>query len=197
MKDREDAKKIPTDLENPLDTITYNMAYETNKIFKALGFTPNILTTLSLAFTIFGILKLYQENYKLAIIFIYIGYYFDCSDGIFARTYDMKTDFGDKYDHMSDSLKILFLTVWFWNENNIDKKIKSYFGALFLFLGFFVLMQFGCQEKNNRDKQDVNVLGVLKKLCKDQDSIKYTRYLGGGTFILVFCVFLYNIEKLT
>lgn len=46
------------------------------------------------------LIYIYVEKYKIGTILYYIGYFFDCMDGNYARTYKMTSDFGDKYDHI-------------------------------------------------------------------------------------------------
>ena len=36
---------------------------------------------------------------------MFVGYFFDCMDGHFARKYNMVTEFGDMYDYITDLSK--------------------------------------------------------------------------------------------
>ena len=47
--------------------------------------TPNKLTTISLIIGIYGIYLISVKNYKMAVIYIFIGYMFDCFDGNFMK----------------------------------------------------------------------------------------------------------------
>tara|TARA_B100000579_G_C22642814_1_gene762294 strand:+ start:31 stop:636 length:606 start_codon:yes stop_codon:yes gene_type:complete len=196
MKSKPESRTIPSHWENPLDNVLYDMSYETNKIFKALNFTPNMLTTVSLVLTTIGIMKLYEHKYKLGSILIFLGYCFDCSDGNFARTYSMESQFGDKYDHTSDSLKILLFAIWLYKENTINKKLKRNVVFVLIILSYLAFMHLGCQEKNKKIEQNKSVLGTFIPLCNDKNMISYTRYFGGGTYVLLLCLFVYNIPYL-
>ena len=50
---------------------------------------------------------IYVEQFQIGAILYYIGYFFDCMDGNYARTYKMTSNFGDKYDHSFSALKVL------------------------------------------------------------------------------------------
>ena len=41
-------RKIPPELENPVDRVFIDMADASSEFYKSLNFTPNMLTTLSL-----------------------------------------------------------------------------------------------------------------------------------------------------
>jgi len=178
-------RKIPKEIENPIDNAILDFVDDTNPIYKTINFTPNILTTLSLMMTIIA-LHLYIKGYHLfAAIFYLIGYYYDCADGHFARTYNMTTTFGDYYDHISDFAKgFLILLIFHSYANNFP----IYF---IVFLTFFILtaMHIGCQEKiyNNNEH---TILDVSKYLCSDEKNIRYTRYFGAGTFNVVIALML-------
>lgn len=48
-------RKIPEDLENPIDSVLIAIVHIIQPYFYELGFTPNILTTFSLLFWIGGL----------------------------------------------------------------------------------------------------------------------------------------------
>ena len=196
MKYREESKTIPSSMENPIDDILYSISYETNKFFKLLGFTANTITTLSLVVTILGCINLYKQKYKLGSLLIFLGYFFDCSDGNFARTYNMVSEFGDKYDHIADLFKIIFITTWLYKENYINKKLKKKLSIFFVVFSIITFTQLGCQEKLKNNSENKTVLSTFSPLCANENMINYTRYLSGGTFVLIFCFSIYNIEKL-
>ena len=88
---KDTGRKIPKKYENPIDNILYDLSDYLNPYYKKLGFTPNTLTTLSIVLTVLG-LYLYTKKYiVLGSILVFIGYYFDCADGSYARKYKMET----------------------------------------------------------------------------------------------------------
>ena len=106
-----DGKKIESKYLDPVDNILYDNCFILGKIFIKFKITPNMITTLSLFFALFGIYNISLTNYKIGSILWFIGYYFDCMDGSYARTYNMTSQLGDIYDHLSDWLKVFLLII--------------------------------------------------------------------------------------
>jgi hypothetical protein len=181
-------RKIPADIENPIDNILLIIIEKVHPYFHKLGFTPNILTTFSLLFWLGGLYFFvkngkYYEYYTVGLLFI--SYFFDCFDGHFARTYNMTTKFGDYYDHISDVLKKLLLLYFIITIYGI----KSLF--LLLILSIFMILfcvHLSCQELWSGSTSDT--LSLLNFLCiankKNVKNIMHiTKYVGCGTFHLV------------
>ena len=186
-------RKIKCDCENPLDNILINISDYMCPYAKKYGFTPNILTTISLIFCGISALLLLNSNYLLAAFIYLISYYFDCMDGHFARKYDMVTKFGDYYDHFSDLTKVLLILYVLYYINSKKFFIIIPFIVLFMFLSFIHL---GCQELYY-DTLESETLSALKNLCPIYDkndktsiinTLGITRYVGTGTFTV--CIIL-------
>lgn len=79
----------------------------------------NIVTTINLVFTalIFGCLYLGRTKapvfYVIGIVFLTIRQYLDMLDGSIARQCDMKSKFGNYYDHIADAIFALGLAIMF------------------------------------------------------------------------------------
>lgn len=185
-------RKIISKYENPIDDVLISICEKIGPFFKRLGFTPNILTTCSLVITIIGIYCLYKKKYELSGILYFIGYFFDCFDGNFARRYNMVTTFGDYYDHISDIMKyILLIIIIIISDLKIYTKIL--FNSILLFSVPFMFIHLGCQE-NFYDKE--SILTHNKKYCKDPGMIKYTKYFGCGTWMLLLSLMIIFLEKI-
>jgi len=182
-------RKIPEELENPIDDIIILMADKSDILYKNLNMTPNHLTTLSLIFGIFAAQQLYVGNKALAVVLFLIAYYYDCMDGNYARKYDMETVFGDYYDHFSDWFKYLILFVVMYNLNPKKAKIVI---PIILLLCIPMAIHFGCQEKlyNQHTKQPL--ISNQKYLCPNEKYINITKYFGSGTFIMATVIFMYT-----
>jgi len=184
-------RKIDLKYESIIDRILLNINDYMNPIYKKLHFTPNILTTLSLVITLIG-LYIYTKNYIiLGAILYFIGYYFDCADGNFARKYNLQTQFGDYYDHGSDLFKIIILIYVFYNLE-IKVKTKQIIFSMFIILGILSNVHLGCQEHIYNKPEESSSLSLLKKLCYNPDYIVYTRFFGPGTshfFIMIVLIF--------
>jgi phosphatidylglycerophosphate synthase len=126
-------------------------------------------------------------------ILFFFGYFLDCLDGNFARSNNMVTDFGDYYDHISDSVKhIALIAVILMLKINIKTK------ALFLFslLIFCILgsVQLDCQEKNSVAQKSDTLSFLCGGMCSKKNYIYKSRYFGSGTASLMICLFIINID---
>ena len=180
--------KLNPSQENPIDILLAKLANSMKKNFHKLHFTPNHITTLSLIFGLMSVFLLYKDNYVLIVVFFIISYFFDVLDGIYARTYDMVTKFGDYYDHIKDlSINVLYVSMIIYKCKNRIKLIP--FLIILLFFAMALSIHFGCQE-NVYNSSESETLTIFKKFCNDkpEQKIKYTRFFGCGTFILVICI---------
>ena len=113
----------------------------------------------------------------------------------------MVTDTGDKYDHYSDISKyILIILVLLYKFNyEFDKKYFNKQFIIFIILIIFLFLScihLGCQEKYYKNNAPA-FLHIFKILCVDNSNtlLKYTRYFGTGTFILITCLIIFYIKK--
>jgi phosphatidylglycerophosphate synthase len=184
--------KIPAKFENPIDNVLIYICDNLNTIFYKLNFTPNIITTLSLVITLIGIWCIYNTHYRIGAILIFIGYFFDCADGNYARKYNMVSKFGDYYDHISDIFKIILLAIIIYNLK-IKKKTKIILLVISLLFILLLTIHMGCQEKYYNSPSS---LDPIKPLCLKKEHITYTRYGGCGTFFVVLCVYLFFLKEI-
>jgi phosphatidylglycerophosphate synthase len=196
-------RKLPRELENPIDSFLVDIADIIQPFFKYLEFTPNGITTLSLVLALYAAYKILKRELKLAAILLFIAYFFDGMDGNFARTYNMCSKFGDYYDHLSDLFKIILIPLAVYYINPMK-------GIKFTIISFILLLlagvQMSCQElyynTNNNVKNKSESLNVLNKfLCPAMPSnvkeyLKYTRYFGCGTANLIISLMIYYLNKL-
>jgi len=213
-------KKIPNEIDNPIDNVLIHLSDLLCPLFKRTGHTPNMITTYSLIFGLVSVFCVYK-GYVIGFALSYmLSYFFDCMDGHFARKYDMITEFGDYYDHVKD------VSIWIMIIIVIYMKYKPFIKAshiiILLITMFAMSVHIGCQQEhyndnnnnkdvnkdnnkdNNKDYKEYNkniteMMDRLKCLCKDKNMIYYTRYVGMGTFIVVFifivCLIMSNSKK--
>lgn len=185
-------RKIPAKYENPLDHILISIADKICPTFKKFGFTPNMITTLSLIFGLFAIVFLWKGYLVLFIVFYIISYFFDCLDGHYARKYNMVTKLGDCYDHLKDiiiailSLVIIYIKA----KNKHNSKLIAIILAIFIVFTFMGYVHLGCQEKyyeKTEGKNESCTLSPGKLLCpgNPNENLPYTRWFGMGTWVLV------------
>lgn len=187
-------RKIPSNLDNPIDNIIINFCEGTVETLKKMNFTPNMLTTISLLLAIFSVILFCYDYYKFSAIIFFISYIFDCLDGHYARKYNMVTKFGCYYDHISDTFKyVLFSIAVYYKSKN------KFILLLPIFIGLFILslIHTGCMEIYT----DINVqsesLTYFKSFCpsdKANDYLKYTKYFGFGTFNVLFVLIIFTFD---
>ena len=184
------SRKIPRDLDNPIDNILIDIAEWMNPYFKRLHFTPNMITTLSLIFGIVFNIAFYKNYYIFAAVSILISYYFDCMDGNYARTYDMQSRFGDFYDHVKDwTIFIIFIFILFTKTTSINFKLICIF--VLIILCFFTIIHVGCTEeyiRKNR-KNIVNSVALDSiSFCPNMETMRLTKYFACGSFNIAIAV---------
>ena len=187
-------RKLKEEQDDLIDNLIYNVVEILDPIFYKLNFTPNIITTLSLITGLLSGYYLYKKNLICIPLFI-ISYILDCSDGYFARKYNMTSKFGDFYDHISDAIKnsiIIYLIYIRTKTKNKNKLI-----LLILLLLILVSYHLSLQEliyNNQDDSPSLNLLNNHFKLNKN--NINWSKYFGCGTFLLIIIILMYlSISK--
>jgi phosphatidylglycerophosphate synthase len=191
-------RKIPARYENPFDNVIISHIDSIQSRFFKLGFTPNILTTISLVCHLYAMYFFVnnKEYYTVySVIFFFLSYYFDCFDGHFARSYGMVTRFGDYYDHIGDwSKNILFgyLIYTYYNP---------YFYASVAVLVIFAVLSIihlSCQE-HYYGKHVSETFHLLKYICPSNyfngnDCLNITKYVGCGTYLLIAVIIIIYLK---
>lgn len=127
---------------------------------KKKNYTPNHLTTCSFIFQGLSVIFLCYDFRNIFTIFYLIGYYFDNIDGPMARKYNMVTEFGDWYDHVTDIVcfsSTNYILVFQYNLLSYSLLCMFYLAQL---MGMF--MYIGCQEQ------------LYNKYLKDEQQISQT-----------------------
>jgi len=113
-----------------------------------------------------------------------------------ARKYNQTSKLGDYLDHFRDQFIVLSLVIL------LTMHIKSFTSRLlFVFVitiaAVLMMTQLGCQEKLTHYKDHNECLNFLSTLCpgKPDESIKWTRFFGCGTFYLVLSFFVIAMKS--
>ena len=194
-------RKIPARFENPIDNILISHIDSIQSRFFKLGFTPNILTTISLVCHLYAMYFFVnnKEYYTVySVLFFILSYYFDCFDGHFARSYGMVSRFGDYYDHIGDWLKTILFGYLIYIYFN------SYFYVSAVVLFIFTLLSaihMSCQEQYY-GKHVSDTLYLLNYICPSNyfngnDCLNITKYVGCGTFLLVAIIIIIYLKTKT
>lgn len=195
-------RKLPICMDNPVDNLLVDIADIIDPYLKSIGMTPNMITTLGLISALISIYAFWYGKYKSSAIFFFLSYFFDCVDGNFARKYNMITDFGDYYDHTVDIFKsVIIYALLFCNLYTINQIPII---ILLVILLTAQLIHFGCQEKyveKTNNTISSYTLKPLKRLCYSslnnlEKTMGITRYIGGGTVVLVTSIVIYNLDNL-
>ena len=180
-------RKLPRKYECPVDNFFYDMAEKSLPFYKSLNMTPNMLTTLSLIASIIAWLAFRYDYRILAVLFLFISFYYDCVDGLFARTYNMESSFGEIYDHLTDWFGIGII---FYEMLMKDSGKFIMWSPILMIFGVAMALQVGCQEHFYNTHVDQPIIGKFKYMCPDKNLIHGTRYFGCGTFIILIAVMI-------
>jgi phosphatidylglycerophosphate synthase len=181
-------RKVPPHLDNPIESSILDFGDWILPFLKKTNHTPNILTTYSFILGLLSLYYLYQRNIHIFATLYFLSFVFDCLDGHMARLYNMYSKFGDFYDHFTDFIVGFGLIIILFK--NYRKNISIYVIIFYLIMLFLMNLHVGCQQmyfKNNQTHSES--LDIYTKLCINPEYIKYTRFLGVGTFY-VFTIFL-------
>jgi len=179
--------KIPANLENPIDNLLYNVVEVVAPTFYSLGFTPNMITTLGNICTIIAIYFFLQQKYKMSAVFFFLSYFFDCLGGYIARSYNMVSEFGDFYDHISDAVKFIsFMLLFLINNRKLAFKYIPVMILLVLLMGFHLANQeiYYDNPSSSKTLQIFNTLTTSTTKEEAAEIMKYSRFFGCGTVIL-------------
>ena len=105
--------------------ISYPIANVFSEPLHHLGVTPNQVTTLTLAIRCIATYLLYKRQHRtLAFCLFLTSWFTDALDGLMARKYNMKSEFGAHYDYIVDvfTTLILLLTLYFRYYNTAKFK---------------------------------------------------------------------------
>lgn len=192
-------KKIPSEMDNPIDNCLNSISEALCPYFYQTGHTPNMITTYSLIFGLLAVFFLYRHNTVGFVICYILSYFFDCMDGHYARKYNMTTRTGDLYDHIKDIVVFIMIVVVVYTTY---RKVITF--PYLLVLGIFAFLcitHLGCQQKQKLqeviDSQtaDTELLDNCKVLCVDKDMIYYTRWAGMGTMNLVIIILFILLDQ--
>ena len=189
-------RKLPENLENPIDNIIINYGKILYPLYKNLHFTPNTLTTISLLLSLLSSYCFYKRNYILSSILYFLSYTYDVFDGNYARKYNLVTELGDYYDHIKDLVCFIIFLIIFYYHNRLSKSLKII--SIITILIFFVLscLHLGFQEiyvSKNDSKNISFYLSFLKNISDTYlvyDNIKIIKYFGVGSLNFLVCIII-------
>ena len=187
--------KVPKKYDDIIDSQCIKLYDFINPYFKALGFTPNGITTLSFAFGLLTCYFYYTNQYVLSSVCFLISFLFDGMDGYFARVYKMSSKFGAMYDSFTDTFVGITLVYLFCTNKKLSFSKKRILLFLLCFATFITMYHLNCQNKYAK-KYNENYVGIDMPIkCNHFSDMKYTRYFGTG-FLYCFTSFIIFLHTL-
>lgn len=193
--------KLPHYYDDPVDLFYKKYIDIINPHFKNAGMTPNMITSISLAFGLLACYLYYKSCYISAALAYIVSYFFDTMDGYFARIYDMGSVFGSYYDSISDNAVALLLLFLLYKNPSINGTVKI---AMVLVISLYVFgtaYHVSCQEKYVKKTNEKHVsegLAFLDKIqCSNSENMRYSRFFGTGVTSLVIALAIGSHSLLT
>ena len=188
-------------MESPIDNFLYDTGDSiVDYLHKTIpSLSPNMITTVGLAFGLLSIVFYIKGFWPLSILFLFLFYFSDCMDGHYARKYDKVTKFGDYYDHFRDwfiGLSMICLII----IKLYSTKERIIFISLTTIILVLCFVYVGCQEAigelhNTRvvsPEDSSPSLQWSKRMCPNPTStVKMMRFFSPSTFILFLAVYIW------
>jgi len=191
--------KLPDVYECPVDVWLLKFIDTHLAWYYVNGFTPNLVTTISILIGMLSALAVYYQQFAVGAALFIIAYYLDCVDGKLARKYNMVTAFGDFYDHFGDVLKFALVAYALYHNNNKKLSVSQHtYKTIVTVLTCFLFLQIGYQETlyNQSDSTTLSLFRSLVSIdSQPERSIQLTKYLGQGTFVVLFSAIIILWDK--
>ena len=171
---------------DPIDKLMYRISETIAPLFYKTKHTPNLITTYSFIVRLVALFYLFKNQLTIFALLWAIGYMLDCLDGHFARKYNMSSDFGSIYDHVSDficnTVLIIIVTL---KLRTINQKI---FFLVLVFVVFLISSIYNACLREQRG--DTDVFSNILKVCYFDN-----KYIGCGianlTILILVVIFLH------
>lgn len=170
---------LPDHYECPIDVYIIKLCTEIAPLFKATGHTANMITFEGAIFSFYSLYLLYHHRLKEFALYYALGYIFDCLDGHYARRYHMVSKFGEYFEHIKDTLVTILYFVILLRQYRVTVPTL----VLYLVAGYGLISHMGHQQKYLNSKG--GILDPLQHLARDVRHIKYTKWMGCGTFMVI------------
>ena len=134
-----------------------------------------------------SIYLVYNDHIWWAILPLTMEYVFDCVDGQYARKYNMTSNFGDLYDHITDLVFVAVMIILVLIKTTRPKNQILASSLVMILMHVLAMIHFGCQESIYKTDKPSLSMSFVKPLCKNPEKlIKYTRFFGTGTQYVAF-----------
>jgi phosphatidylglycerophosphate synthase len=202
--------KIHDNLESPFTTsVLLNNCDEVADNFEQVSVHPNSITIFRAMLSLLAIYLVWIKKPKIAALFYFSNYFFDCMDGIVARKFDKCTVLGDTLDHIADVGAFFGIFVVIMIRYPMNKfwliMIAVFFGGTLIHLGFVETYTTSClnlDEPHNFLRYCLAASewfqpnmeyssGTKQKFCNNLiSSMNYTRFATDVNIVLIICIYL-------
>lgn len=181
------SRKLQAHQEGPLDNILLWGVACITPLLHYTGHTPNLITTYSLGLGLLSSALLGQGRFGEYCAASAASYFFDCTDGYFARTYGQTSVLGDLYDHFTDvstTAALVWVSYCRYYELLTVSTLMGVVLPLWLLPLWLMLRYLGCQQALLRSNTHES-LDVLKPLSAHPElEIVWLRYFSCASFRL-------------
>lgn len=194
-------RKLPPELENPIDNLLLSICSKVHPWFYAVGFTANGITITSGILQLVSIILLWNGYFVYSSLVYMIGYTLDVLDGYYARKYSMVSSYGDLLDHTKDTIVTFGLHMVIILHPLIPLHWKLVFLATSFTLSIFTAMYLGCQESYYQKwskRTESSFLAPFRQLCTKDDlkRLKVLRWGGTGTTVAFYALYILAIKMI-
>lgn len=180
---------LPKHYECPIDWAIIDFCKTIAPFFRATSHTANLITFEGTLASIASLYYLRRHRLKEFAILHFVSYVLDCLDGHYARRYKMVSKFGEYFEHIKD---ILAACGYFYVLST-SFRLTWPAVALFTIAGSGLISHMGHQQKYLGTSG--GFLDPLRHVAKDIDDMKYTRWFGCGTFMLISILVPFLLQK--
>jgi phosphatidylglycerophosphate synthase len=172
--------KLPSSTENPLERGFLWIAETITPTLRAIGLTPNGVTTIGLVTGVASAYCFYRGWLVAFVALALVNYIADCADGYMARRYKMTSVIGDYYDHVSDVVVHLAL-LWAITMRFSRRVLLPVIGVA-LVLYALSASYLGCQQRHIQKKGEGRdeSLDLLGRMCYSEETMTWARWFSTG-----------------
>ena len=193
----ENNKKLQNYYENPIDNIIINNCDKLIDILSNNNITPNTVTIVRL---ILICIVLYLLLYKSNVCFPIIGIIMFYLISYLGRSTDQISLFNNYLNNFNDLFFYIIFILYIYTKD-YDNKYNIF--IIFIIFMYLLLVHLGLRQLNykllindtNNNNIEEQLFDNLNKLHNlNSSNIKWTKYFGNGTFIIVILIITYYIQ---
>ena len=176
--------KLPAGHENPVDALIILAIDRAVDLLHAVGVTPNAVTVMSALTSLLSLVYLVRRRPLPAAALWLASYVLDCTDGLLARRYGLETAFGDRLDHLTDTLAFLGLAAVVGLHVCRNRALPRWPLAVEALLLGLSYVQMSCQQRGSIARRYITIAGIAGDACPSDTFVRTSRWAGMGTLLV-------------